>query len=92
MLLCPESPVLPFSLEYIAFASSRNSGFISYVKDGILWHLPLFDIIKAGQYMIECRTSFHIMADQVAYIFAWRCVNAGVTRSTIDEFPQFICQ
>lgn len=42
--------------------------------------------------MIECRTGFHIMADQVAYIFAWRCVNAGVTRSTIDEFLQFICQ
>ena len=43
-------------------------------------------------YMVGYRVGFHIMADQIANIFARRCVNTGVTGSTIDEFPQFICQ
>ena len=52
----------------------------------------MFDVIKTCHYMVEYRVGFHIMADQIANILTRRCVNTGVTGSTIDEFPQFICQ
>ena len=43
--------------------ASRILGFIYYVKDGFLRHLPLFDIIKAGQYMTENRAYCEAVRD-----------------------------